>query len=103
MSRIAQPPQRRKDTPALRQKEPMPSSLKASWEVVAGVIPGRPMPQFSREWCYTSQQKEEDERQGIDPAYHSIFAKMRADVLDYYMQISNPNLNNWAEITFLWY
>jgi len=37
-----------------------------------------------------------------DPAYHSRLAKTRAEALDYYLQVSLPQLNNWAVIEFVW-
>jgi hypothetical protein len=78
-------------------------SLKASWEVRAGVIPGQPRPEFTRRWHYTSAQREEDEKSGNDMTYHATFSKLRAEAIDYYLQVSLPQLNNWADITFLWY
>jgi hypothetical protein len=79
------------------------SALKASWEVRAGLIPGQPRPEFTRRFHYTSEDRAEDEKHGSEMSYHADFAKMRAVALDYFMQVSMPALNNWAEITFLWY
>ena len=79
------------------------NALKASWEVRAGVISGDPRADYTRHWRYTSEDYAEDEAHRDNATYHSIFAKLRAEALDYYVQVSMPNLNNWAEISFLWY
>jgi len=79
--------------------------LKAQWIVRAGVIPGQPLAEFTRVWDYTSEDNDADDKanpDGRNPAYHSRLAKMRAEALDYYLQVSLPRLNNWAAIEFLW-
>lgn len=84
----------------------MPQALKAAWEVRAGVLPGIPIPEFTKQFIYTSDDNEADNAAnpgGKDPSYHSKLAKVRAEAMDYYLQVSLPNLNNWATITFLWY
>lgn len=81
----------------------MPIALKASWEVHAGVIPGQPIKEFSKRWEYTSKDHEQDTNVGQGIGYHAIFSKMRAEVIDYYLQVSQPRLNNWSNLTFLWY
>ena len=79
----------------------MPLALKASWTVRAGVIPGEPSPEFTKSWKYTSEDKAKDDAIKR-PQEHAIFSKMRAEALDYYLQVSMPQLHNWAEIVFLW-
>jgi hypothetical protein len=83
--------------------ESLMEALKAAWEVRAGVIPGQAMPEYTKRWLYTSKMREEDEAHGSEISYHATFSKMRAEAVDYYIQISMPNLNNWAELTFIWY
>lgn len=80
----------------------MPQALKASWEVHAGVIPGQRRAEYSKYWEYLSSDAEED-RQIEDPSVHAKFSKLRAEAMDYYLQVSLPALNNWATITFVWY
>jgi hypothetical protein len=88
-----------------RQFDPhMPVALKAYWEVQAGLIPKQPRPEYSKRFVYTSQDHEADQRDNasLSPAFHSRLAKLRAEALDYYMQVSMPQLNNWAQIVFVW-
>ena len=80
-------------------------AAKGCWIVTAGILPTQPLPQFTRKWIYTSEhdQQDRDNNPNHDPAYHSIFAKMRAEAMDYYLQVSLPQLNNWADMKFIWY
>lgn len=80
------------------------NALKAMWTVSAGVIPGKALPEFERSYSYTSEDDAADKAANSDknPAYHSIFAKRRAEAIDYYLQVSLPQLNNWATIEFIW-
>jgi len=82
----------------------MPAALKAQWTVHAGVIPGQSLPLFTRTWQYTSMEDDLDRHDNPDgnPAFHSRLSKMRAEVMDYYLQVSLPQLNNWATIEFIW-
>jgi hypothetical protein len=80
------------------------NALKARWDVQAGVVPGFAREDLTRRWYYSSAECEEDENGGArSPAYHSIFAKRRAEAMDYYLIVSMPQRNNWATITFVWF
>lgn len=76
---------------------------KASWTVVAGVIPGTPIAEFTKRWDYDSDEMEEDGRHASDPAYQPLFMKKLAEASFYAYQLNNPKLLNWVETTFLWY
>jgi hypothetical protein len=80
----------------------MPLALKASWTVQAGLIPGKPIDAFSKRWEYTSEDHAKDDFLRA-PSDHALFSKLRAEAMDYYLQVSQPSLNNWATITFIWY
>jgi hypothetical protein len=77
-------------------------ALKAAWQVKAGIIPGEARPEFSKVWQYLSSDHAEDQKH-TDPGAHAKFSKIRAEAMDYYLQVSMPTLNNWAEIVFIWY
>ena len=76
---------------------------KGAWRVRAGVIPGEPLDEFTKEWFYTNEDREKDQAVNKLPNSHAIFSKLRAEAMDYYLQVSMPHLNNWAELTFIWY
>lgn len=80
-----------------------PVRLKAAWEVCAGLIPGQPMPEYTKRFVYTSEDYEEDGRHAKELEYHPIFMKRMAEASSYHQQMSNPQTLNWAELTFIWY
>jgi hypothetical protein len=80
--------------------------LKATWEVTAGVIPGQSISEYTKRWNYTSDEGEADNKtMQANPtlAFHATFSKKRAEAMDYYMQLSNPNVVNWVRLEFFWY
>ncbi|HEV8189488.1 MAG TPA: hypothetical protein VGP83_17165 [Pyrinomonadaceae bacterium] len=78
-------------------------ALKAAWEVRAGVIPGQAMPEYTKRFIYTSKDVETDGEHSKDVAYQTLFNARQFEAMSYHLQMSNPNLNNWAELTFIWY
>lgn len=81
-------------------------ALKGAWEVKAGLVPMQPMEHFTKRFLFTSEDDEFDRKanpNGANVAYHSKLAKLRAEAMDYFLQVSLPQLNNWATITFIWY
>ena len=90
--------------------------LKAAWEVHAGLIPMQSMEEFTKIFPYTSEDYEEDRKnednfkdpenikqKTVGYAFHSRFSKIRAEAIDYYLQLNSPQILNWAQITFIWY
>ncbi len=78
-------------------------ALAASWEVRAGVIPGQPIPEYTKQFHYTSRDKESDAEHAKDFGYQPLFSKQMACAAAYHMQMTDPRVNNWAELTFIWY
>lgn len=81
----------------------MHEALAGAWEVRAGVIPSQPIPEFTQQWFYLASDREIDNQTSSKPWAHARFSKIRAEAMDYFTQVSMPHLNNWAEITFIWY
>jgi hypothetical protein len=77
--------------------------LKAAWEVRAGLIPGQPMEEYTQQFFYTSDDYEEDGKHAKEVSYHPIFMKRMAEASSYHQQMSNPQMLNWAELSFIWY
>ena len=77
--------------------------LKAAWEVRAGVVPGQPMAEYAKQFFYTSDDYDEDGKHAEDLAYQPIFMQKMALAASYHMQMSNPRMLNWADLTFIWY
>ena len=82
---------------------PDPLALKATWEVRAGVVPGTAIPEYTKCFTYTADEYETDGAHATDPAYQPIFMLRMAEAGIYQLQLSNPKLVNWAELTFFWY
>lgn len=86
----------------------MSAVAKAVWEVRAGFVPGLPLSELTKRWVYTSEDFAKDEASNTLPrldliGYHAVFSKMRAEAMDYCMQMQNPSWCNWAELTYIWY
>jgi hypothetical protein len=81
----------------------MMQRLKAAWEVRAGLVPGTPMPEYTKRFVYTSEDVEKDGQHAKDPAYQTSFNQLQFAAMSYHLQMSNPSLNNWADLTFIWY
>lgn len=75
--------------------------LKAAWEVQVGVIVGKP--EHSARWYYTSADAEEDAKHKDDQYYQTLFMRRMAEVQMYASQCQNPQINNWVQMTFVWY
>lgn len=69
----------------------------------AGIIPLEPKVEYTKRWEYTSQQHQQDQAHRSDMTYQATFSKLRAEAIDYYVQVSLPHMNNWAELFFVWY
>jgi len=78
-------------------------ALVAAWEIRAGLIPGQPIPEYTKKFLYTSSDKEEDAAHAKDIGYQPLFMKQLACAGAYHQQMSDPRVNNWAELTFVWY
>lgn len=77
--------------------------LTAAWEVRAGVIPGSAIMEYTKKFLYTSRDKAEDAAHSKDIGYQPMFMKQMACASAYHQQMCDPRVNNWAELTFIWY
>lgn len=93
--------------------------LRCSWEVVAGVLPGTPMPEYTRQWHMGSDAWEQDIldseplRDLTQEQYDAWIAAgnkndSRFIVLQdaahmYAQQITDPRYVNWVRTEFIWY
>lgn len=83
-------------------------SAKLILEVVAGLIPGQPEPEYTRRWVVTSSEWEEAERKDdeVDPehAFHRalLIAFRAAEADEYARLLRNPGRFNWVRTDWLW-
>ena len=71
----------------------MGQALKCSIEVVAGVLVGVPMKEYSRQWHIT----EED---WINPP---TYIDKSGAAMNYAMSLQNPQRFNWVRMDWIWY
>lgn len=71
-------------------------TLRAGWEVKAGLIPMKPMHEYSKAWHYTSEDYEKDG--GVRGA---IYASKQKEASTYAEQLQAGGLN-WTANTYIW-
>ncbi len=66
-------------------------ALRTSFEVVAGLIPGQPMPEYTKQWHLADGFTEEEWHRAREEAYA------------YARTITNPHGLNWVHVDWIWY
>ena len=74
-------------------------AAKALIEVQAGIIPGTPMPEYTRHWSYTSVDYAKD--QNMPPDQPTILSVQLKEAHDYALGLSTPALN-WVRLDWIW-
>lgn len=77
-------------------------ALKASWEVFAGILPGEPMPEYTKRWYYTSEDYQQDCKNADDGKPYNQFSEKMREAIEYSKQAMNPARVNWVRVDFLW-
>lgn len=72
--------------------------LRVSWEVTAGIIPRRPMPEYTRRWFLTSETYYAEREQ----LSTETFSRYKIEAHDYAMELENPGLVNWVNIEWIY-
>ena len=75
--------------------------LKAIWIVTAGIIPDERRNEFTKRWEYTSADYENDSKIK-EPWEVAVYSKLRAEAMDYFLQVSDHRVSNWAKLEFVW-
>ncbi len=75
-------------------------AAKAFFEVNAGVLPGTPMPEYTKRWGYTTEEYEQDQQTPQDQP--TIFGQRLQEVHLYAMGLSNPAYVNWVRVDWIW-
>jgi hypothetical protein len=61
------------------------------WEVLAGVVPSLPMPEFTRRFTFTAN--DPDER----------FLAAKAEAYAYAESLTDPSKLNWVRVDWVWF
>lgn len=80
---------------------PNMQSLKAAFQVTAGVVPGHPEDEFTRVWYYTSNDFENDTKG--DREKISTFQKVMLESSRYCESLINPSRLNWVKLEWIWF
>jgi hypothetical protein len=78
-------------------------AAKGAWKVQAGVVPGSRIAEYDRVWFYTVEDYDRDGEHANDPKYLTKYNELQWEAMRYYLQISDPRVNNWADLQFIWY
>lgn len=74
----------------------MSDAARCVWEVVAGIIPGQPIPDFTKRWAMTASEYE-------SPDAFQIYAKRMMDATEYMQALQNPKQVNWVRLDWIWF
>lgn len=66
-------------------------SLRAAWEVTAGLLPGRPEPELTKRFVFTSSMP--DER----------FQEAHTQAFEYARDLIDPSKLNWVRLDWVWF
>jgi len=75
-------------------------AAKAFIEVEAGVIPGQPIPEYTKRWGYDVEEYEKDTLTPQDQP--TIFSQRLQEAHNYAMGMSNPAYVNWVRVDWIW-
>lgn len=77
--------------------------LSGCWEVCAGLIPGDPMPEFTKRFPYTSTLRVQDAANANDGRDTNNFTRLMLEAHDYAKQITVPQRVNWVRVDWIWF
>lgn len=80
----------------------MPVAGKCAWEVTAGIVPGEPMPEYTRRWGVTSDEWY-DKGGSPSPQGVAIFNANLVAAQEYARYLMNPGALNWVRVDWIWY
>jgi hypothetical protein len=80
------------------------------WEVVAGVVPGTPIPEFTRRWVVTSEtyyrimEMPQEEYDKEFPEHKgNPLREYGQEAQAYAASLTNPNQVNWVRVDWIYY
>lgn len=83
--------------------------VSGAWQVEAGLIPGQPMPEYTKLFAYTTEMREGDEAlmkdqsNGFPYATLNNYCRLQAEAMAYWRQLNDPGILNWARIDWIWF
>ena len=82
----------------------MPVALKATWRVLAGLHQEHIIPEYTKQWAYTSNDFENDVAlpDPLPPGQLSTFQRYDQEAHEYARSITDPRRVNYVRVEFLW-
>jgi hypothetical protein len=80
-----------------------------AFEVCAGLIPGQPMPEYTRRWVITSENWHQEnamtdaEFAQAHPDGKSTFATFRDEAHEYAKSLTDPRAVNWVRVDWIYF
>lgn len=86
----------------------MPESAKCSWEIRAGMVPGQPIAELTRQFHVSSSEYEAAGKVGPESGgLTHVFIAKQFQAYAYANELqtlcANGRTCNWVELTFVWY
>lgn len=82
----------------------MEDRLRISIEVVAGVLPGKPDPEFTKRWHITSDYwYNQGSREGKQKENEDYIMQQYGHAMEYARTLWNPERVNWVRIDWIYY
>lgn len=79
------------------------------WEVVAGLIPNQPMPEYTRRWVITGEywdrvnEMTDEEFTREHPSGKSKYAEFLEEAQEYARSLTHPQRLNWVRVDWIWF
>jgi hypothetical protein len=78
------------------------NAARCAWEVSAGLIPGEPMPEYTRRWCLDADQWYGPDGQPT-PQGVALFNSYLVAAQEYARFLMNPGVLNWVKVEWVWF
>jgi hypothetical protein len=79
------------------------NAQKAAWEVTAGLIPGQPMPEYTRVWSLQANEWADAEGFLLLPHAIAFFNAQTAAAMEYARALMEPASLNWVRVDWIWF
>lgn len=78
------------------------TAARCAWEVTAGLIPGQPMPEYTRRWGLKSSEWYGPDGQPT-PQGVALFNASLVAAMEYARYLSDPRGLNWVRVEWIWF
>lgn len=69
---------------------------RCAWEVTAGLIPGQPMPEYTKRWVLTAYEWK-------SPRGGDLLLERMGSAMAYAVSMQNPRTRNWVRLDWVWF